>query len=80
MQPIFLSVDPDRDTPEAITEYLDDFHPTFIGLTGTNEQVKAAAQTFRVYYNAGPKDNDNDYIVSTMYSFSFYHLFSDSHT
>jgi len=63
LQPIFLSVDPDRDTPEAITEYLDDFHPTFIGLTGTNEQVKAAAQTFRVYYNAGPKDNDNDYII-----------------
>lgn len=63
LQPIFLSVDPDRDTPAAITEYLNDFHPTFIGLTGTNEQVKNAAQTFRVYYNAGPKDADNDYII-----------------
>ena len=64
IQPIFVSVDPERDTPEAITTYLADFHPTFIGLTGTSEEVKHATKVFRVYYQAGPKDNDNDYIVS----------------
>ena len=62
--PIFMSVDPRRDTPEAMTEYLKDFHPTFVGLTGTEEEIKLATKSFRVYYSLGPKDDDNDYIVS----------------
>jgi len=61
--PIFMSVDPRRDTPEAMTEYLKDFHPTFVGLTGTEEEIKLATKSFRVYYSLGPKDDDNDYIV-----------------
>jgi len=61
--PIFMSVDPRRDTPEAMTEYLKDFHPSFVGLTGTEEEIKLATKSFRVYYSLGPKDDDNDYIV-----------------
>ena len=64
IQPIFISVDPARDTPEAITAYLSDFHKKFIGLTGTSDEIKQATKAFRVYYQAGPKDDDNDYIVS----------------
>ena len=54
IQPIFISVDPKRDTPELIKSYLADFHPKFIGLTGTTEQIKRATKSYRVYYSEGP--------------------------
>jgi len=63
LQPVFVSVDPRRDTPEAMSEYLKDFHPTFVGLTGTEEEIEAAAKSYRVYYSVGPIDADEDYIV-----------------
>jgi len=49
--PLFVSVDPARDTPEALAQYTDLFHPAIVGLTGTEEQIAAAARAFRVYYN-----------------------------
>lgn len=50
VQPIFVSVDPERDLPEDVAEYAGFFHKRLIGLTGTPEQVEAAAQAYRVYY------------------------------
>merc|ERR1712203_462641 len=48
--PVFISIDPNRDTPPVIDEYCSDFHPRIVGLTGTNEQVKQVSRAYRVYY------------------------------
>jgi len=61
--PVFVSVDPERDTPEKIARYLEEFHPDFVGLTGTMEEVTKVVKTFKVYFMKGPKDEDGDYVV-----------------
>ena len=48
--PIFITVDPSRDTPEVMAEHVQAFHPKLVGLTGSEAAVAAAAQSFRVYY------------------------------
>lgn len=50
IQPIFITVDPERDTPEQLAQYVSSFHPRLIGLTGTPQQIQAAAKAYRVYY------------------------------
>jgi protein SCO1 len=64
IQPMFISVDPDRDTPAVIKEYIADFHPTFIALTGSKEEVKQATEAFKVYYQAEKSKSDADYNVN----------------
>lgn len=51
-----------KDTPEKLDEYIKDFHPRLIGLTGTEEQVKQVAKDYRVYYSK-PDDAGDDYLV-----------------
>ena len=51
--PIFITVDPARDTPEVVGEFTAAFSPQLVGLTGSEEQVKQAADTFRIFYNRG---------------------------
>ena len=48
--PVFISVDPERDTPEQLAQYVQSFHPRLVGLTGTAEEIAAAAKAYRVYY------------------------------
>jgi len=53
VQPMFISIDPARDTPQAVGEFTAAFHPRLLGLTGSAEQVDAAAKAFAVYYAKG---------------------------
>ncbi|WP_374653436.1 SCO family protein [Dongia sp.] len=50
IQPVFVSIDPERDTPQVLKEYLSSFDPRIMGLTGTPETVADAAKKFRAYY------------------------------
>lgn len=54
MQVLFITVDPERDTPEIIREYLANFDSSFIGLRGDAEQLKTVAQRFKAYYAKTP--------------------------
>lgn len=59
--PVFVSVDPERDTVDIMAEYVEYFHDDLIGLTGTVEQIDAVKSEYRVY--AAKADNTADYIV-----------------
>lgn len=48
--PVFISVDPARDTPEVLAEFAENLHPAMIALTGSEDQVKAASQAYRTYF------------------------------
>lgn len=54
VQPLFITIDPERDTREGMNAYTAQFHPRLAGLTGTPEQIAAVARTFRIYYHKVP--------------------------
>lgn len=60
--PVFISVDPARDTPEAVGDFAANLHEKMIGLTGSPEQVDAASKAYRTYYKAQPAE-DEYYLV-----------------
>ncbi len=62
---LFVTVDPERDTPAYLKEYLEHFHPAFIGLTGDSSQIKKIAKAYGVYYaRAQEEDSDpDDYLM-----------------
>jgi protein SCO1/2 len=62
VQPIFISVDPERDTPEQLRPYAESFHPRLVALTGTPEQVQQAARAYKVYYAKRPQ-KEGEYLV-----------------
>jgi protein SCO1/2 len=73
--PIFITIDPQRDTVEVMRNYVENFHPRLVGLTGSEQQVKAAADAYRVYYekvspqqyydsDAAAESSDADYLMA----------------
>lgn len=76
LQPIFITCDPARDSPDIIKEYLSDFHPSIIGLTGPYENVKNACKKYRVYFSTPPDVKPGqDYLVD--HSIFFYLMDSE---
>ena len=63
LQVLFVSVDPGRDTPEIAHAYAAGFHPAFIGVSGTPEEIAAAAAGWGVFYEAGEPDDRGNYAV-----------------
>lgn len=63
VQPLFITLDPERDTAEIMSSYVSNFHPRMIGLTGSTEQVKQAADAYRVFYRNTPIGDEGDYTV-----------------
>jgi protein SCO1/2 len=59
VQVIFVTVDPQRDKPNVLAEYLKAFDPRFVGLTGTPAQISAAARSFNVFYERNDTDDGN---------------------
>jgi protein SCO1/2 len=64
VQPIFISVDPDRDTPAVLKTYVAAFHPRLIGLTGTPDEIAKVAKDFVVLYNKEQAKGASGYLVS----------------
>ena len=67
--PVFISVDPERDTPDVVGEFAYNMHDKMIGLTGTPEQVKAASQAYRTYYRK--QEGDPDYYLVDHSTFTY---------
>ncbi len=67
--PVFISIDPERDTPEVVGDFATNMHDRMIGLTGSPEQVAAASKAYRTYYKA--QDGDEDYYLVDHSTFSY---------
>jgi protein SCO1 len=59
MQVLFVTVDPERDTPELLRQYVPAFHPSFLGLHGTLEETAQVAKEFKVYFQKQPLPQGN---------------------
>ena len=76
LQLVFITVDPERDTPEKLKQYLQSFDPTVVGLRGTLAETEAVAKDFRVFYKKVPtKDTPKDPMSYTIDHTTFTYLF-----
>lgn len=61
--PVFITIDPERDTPEVVRDFAANLHPKMIGLTGSVEQVKAASQTYKTYFRKQASEDPEFYLM-----------------
>jgi len=67
--PVFISVDPERDTPDVVGDFAYNMHPEMIGLTGSPEQVDVASKAYKTYYRR--QDGSDDYYLVDHSTFSY---------
>lgn len=72
IQTVFITVDPKRDTPEALAAFTDYFHTEMVGLTGTQEQVDAVAASYGAFYEV--RDPDDEFYLVDHSTFSYFVL------
>ncbi|MFN3598950.1 MAG: SCO family protein [Aquificaceae bacterium] len=63
VQVLFISVDPERDTPEVLKGYVSYFNPTFIGLRGSEEEIRRTAKEYKAYYRKVEGESAGGYLV-----------------
>lgn len=63
VQPLYITIDPARDTPAKLKEYVASFHPEIVGLTGTDAQIASVAKAYQVYYAKGEQVDEHDYMM-----------------
>ena len=72
VQSVFITVDPERDTPELLRAYINNFDPSFVALRGSPEETSALAKHFKVFYAKVPSKTGGNYIIDhTAASFVF---------
>jgi protein SCO1/2 len=64
---VFVTVDPERDTPEQLQQYLDSFDPRIIGLTGSEQQIAATAKAWNAFHNKIPEGDGSYTVVHSAY-------------
>ena len=62
VQPVFITIDPERDS-KLLADYLSAFHRSFVGLTGSPEQIRTVANAYKAFYSKVPNDRSNDYSI-----------------
>lgn len=63
IRPLFITIDPERDTPDVMKSYVENFGGGLVGLTGTPEQIAAVAKAYRVYYKRAGEAGATDYLM-----------------
>jgi protein SCO1/2 len=63
LQVLFITLDPERDTPAVLAQYVPQFDPSFIGLTGTPDLIARTAKDFKIFYQKVPGKTDTSYTV-----------------
>jgi len=67
--PVFISIDPDRDTPEALAEYAAMLHPKLVALTGSPDQIKLASQAYKTFYKK--RETGDEYYLMDHSTFTY---------
>ncbi len=76
IQPLFITIDPQRDTPAIMRDYVDLFHPRLIGLSGSSTQIKTTLKNYRIFASKVPLPGSDDPDDYTMDHSSFIYLMS----
>jgi len=63
VQPVFITIDPERDRPEQLKQYVSAFHPRLIGLTGSSEEIKQVAEKYLIIYDKREDESSSEYLM-----------------